>query len=175
VDGALRVSTRSLPADELPTGLPGTVLQAVALDAQPVFAEAPAAFVADLALFLGADDAGDGRNLGVWQRTGEGWTPAPFAYEPDQRAVVLRGLTALTDLVLTRSQPPTLEPALAADGPGVRFTPWPGWRHVLERSADLHTWQPAAEITPSEAAPVRLGDPAPLATRAFYRLRLEQP
>jgi hypothetical protein len=175
VDAALRVSTGPLPANELPTGLPGTVLQAVALDAQPVFAEAPVAFVADLAWFLNADDADAGRDLGVWQRTGKGWAPAPFAYEPDQRAVVLRGLTALTDLVLARTRPPTLEPAAAADGPGVRFTPWPGWRHVLERSADLHSWEPVAEMTPPEAAPVRLGDPAPPATRAFYRLRLERP
>jgi hypothetical protein len=175
LDGALRLNTGPLPAHEFPTGLPGTVRQAVALDTQPFFAEAPVAFVADLTLFLDASDAEDGRALGVWQRTGGGWAPALFAYEPDQRAVVLRGLTALTDLVLTRSQPPALEPALAADGPGVRFTPWPGWRHVLERSADLHAWEAVAEITPSDAAPVRLNDPKPPAARAFYRLRLERP
>lgn len=175
VDGALRISTGLLPANELPTSLPGAGLQAVALDAQPFFAEAPVAFVADLAWFLDTENVGDGRDFGVWQRTGEGWAPAPFAYDPNQHAVLLRGLTALTDLALLRTQPPALEPAVAADGPGVRFTPWPGWRHVLERSVDLHTWQAVAEMTPLAVTAVRLGDPAPPAARAFYRLRLERP
>lgn len=175
MDGALRISTGLLPANELPTGLPGTVLQAVALDARPFFAEAPVAFVADLALFLDTENAGDGRDLRVWQRTDKSWAPTPFAYDPNQRAVLLRGLTVLTDLVLARMQPPVLEPSVPAGGPGVRFTPWPGWRHVLERSEDLHTWRPVAEITPPEAAPVRLGDPTPPAGQAFYRLRLDLP
>ncbi len=175
VDAALRVVTRPLPANELPPGLPGTVLQALALDAQPLFAEAPASFAADLTLFLPADDAGDGGNLGLWQRTSEGWAPAPFAHDPGQHAVLLRGLTALTDLVLVQVRPPALEPSVSGDGPGVRFTPWPGWRHVLERSEDLRTWRSVAEMTPSEAAPVRLSDSAPPAAGAFYRLRIERP
>ncbi len=175
VDAALRVVTRPLPTNDLPPGLPGTVLRALALDAQPLFAETPVSFVADLTLFLPADDAGDGGDLGLWQRTSEGWAPAPFAPDPDQHAVRLRGLTALTDLVLARLRPPALEPAVAGDGPGVRFTPWPGWRHVLERSEDLHAWLAVAELTPTGTAPIRWRDPAPPAARAFYRLRLERP
>lgn len=175
LDGVWRVSTAPLAANDRPSMPPGTVLNAVALTLDRLRGEGPDSFVADLELSVGRDYPGDGRDLEVWQRSGDGWSRAPFTYLADQRAVVLRGLAGLTDVLVVRPPPPRLEIIPIAEGFALRFTPRPGWQHTVERSTDLTRWSALVQFHPPDAGPISWSDPEPPPAGAFYRLRLERP
>ncbi len=175
LDRPARVRTAPLAEADLPPASPGTVRAAAELAVQPVLDEPAPVFAAEARLFVGADYPGDGRDLVVWQRGGADWTPVAFEFLPGERAVVLREVPAAAAWVVAQETAPRLEWIRQPAGFAVRTAATPGWRHVLERSADCTRWVPVVAVEPTGTMPLDLRDPAPPAAAAFYRLRLERP
>ncbi|MGC3960306.1 MAG: hypothetical protein QM813_20975 [Verrucomicrobiota bacterium] len=175
VSGLAQVFTAPLTNWSSFAALPGTVRTAVQLNFTPLLGTTPVTFTADLALSAGTNYFGNGSDLLVLQSSGTNWTARPFTYHSTNQQVRVAGLTNFSAFVVAQFTAPTLQ--LAANGAdyNIRFTPVASLTHTLERSTNLMHWSALGSFIASNALPVVLTDDAAPTTKAFYRVRLDQP
>jgi len=63
----------------------------------------------------------------------------------------------------------------SATGCAVQFEPRVGWRYRLLRTQDFATWEPVAQVIPTNFAQVTLSDTNAATARAFYRVEADRP
>ena len=130
---------------------------------------------ADVSLSAGARYRGNGADLHVFQWNGAGWDQPAFTYNPASRMVQLSQVTNFSAFVIGQLPPVSLQVQAQTGTVVLSFQPVAGWRHVVERSADLVNWTPVATNTPADTQTVTVPDRNAPAGKAFYRVQLNQP
>jgi hypothetical protein len=151
--------------------VPGNVCSACQITAKPASGTTPVSLVANVALSTGDNYTGDGSDLRVMQWNGGSWNLQTFTFNPASNQVCLAGLTNLSALVVSRLSP-QLSIQAGTNGFNLPLTPFANVTYTLQRSIDLLDWTAVTTITPTSQQPVMLQDPAPPASRAFYRVKV---
>jgi hypothetical protein len=148
---------------------------AVAVELNSILGTDPVSFAADVSFGAGANYAGDGSDLRVFEWNGTNWNSLACTFDSIRAGAKVGGVTNFSAYVLAQFAVPTLSMNAAADAFTFEFKPVANCEQSLERSTNLVNWTAVTTITPTNSQSVVLQDNAAPTEHAFYRLRLTIP